>query len=49
MSVESKIRELLESRKQLAETGDTTNPKQGSSESSPSTGPMGAEIGRAHV
>ena len=46
MSVESKIRELLESRKQLAETGDTTNPKQGSSESSPSAGPMGADKGK---
>ena len=57
MSVESKIRELL-NKKQLseeviAEAGDATNPKQGSSEESPSAGPMGAdkgkEIGRAHV
>jgi hypothetical protein len=51
MSVESKIRELLEGRKQetlVVETtaGDSSNPKQGSSESSPSAGPMGADKGK---
>ena len=50
MSVENKIRELL-TKKQLseevvAEAGDATNPKQGSSEASPSAGPMGAAKGK---
>lgn len=50
MSVESKIRELL-TKKQLseeviAEAGDATNPKQGSSEASPAAGPMGADKGK---
>jgi hypothetical protein len=50
MSVESKIRELL-NKKQLseeviAEAGDATNPKQGSSEASPAAGAMGADKGK---
>lgn len=50
MSVESKIRELL-NKKQLseeviAEAGDATNPKQGSSEASPAAGVMGADKGK---
>lgn len=50
MSVESKIRELL-NKKQLseeviAEAGDATNPKQGSSVDTPSAGPMGADKGK---
>ena len=52
MSVERKIRELLE-KKQLSENvldeqvaGDTTNPKQGSSEDAPIEGKMGASKGK---
>jgi hypothetical protein len=50
MSVENKIRELL-TKKQLsegvvAEAGDATNPKQGSSVASPAAGPMGAAKGK---
>ena len=50
MSVESKIRELL-NKKQLseeviAEAGDATNPKQGSSEASPAAGAMGTDKGK---
>ena len=52
MSVERKIRELLE-KKQLSEkvldeqvAGDTTNPKQGSSEDAPVEGEMGATKGK---
>jgi hypothetical protein len=53
MSVENKIRELLEGKKQLSEevleekvAGDSANPKQGSSEASPSAGKMGADKGK---
>ena len=52
MSVENKIRELL-TKKQLSEevldeqvAGDTTNPKQGSSEDAPIEGKMGASKGK---